>query len=214
MSVIRSLGRSFGIAVFTLVETVTLAVWLALVRDAPTLSTIAAIGAGVLVVGLVVEALVNTVVVNGFGEFPLDDIALFSVTEAIIWIVWLGVAETVGGLRGVAVAGVALFVLMLPQHSIEDNVLRGRPLFSNVLEGGTVVFTLVETVGGTVWLALVFGGSELLARVGVETVPMVSEFVPELGAAVGLVVLAVALFVEHLMGVEFALRMRDRGSGV
>jgi hypothetical protein len=216
MSFVRSLGRFGGTVVFTIVETVTLGVWLALVQDAPTVSTLAAIGAAVLVVGLFVEALVNTVVVNGFGDFPLGNITVFSVTEAAIWIVWLVAAEQLGGLTGVGVAGVLLFVLMLPQHSIEDNVLRGRPLFSDVLAPGTALFTFVEAAGATVWLAFVFQGEQLLANVGVgiDTVPVLSTFLPELGAAVGLLVLGVALLVEHVMGVQFALRGGEPAAGV
>lgn len=212
MTFSQSLGRTVGIAVFTIVETVTLGIWLALVQDVPTLSTIAIIGAGILFVGLVIEALINTVVVNGFGDFPLGAIATFSLTEALIWIVWLLIAEQLGGLTGVGIAGIVLFVLMLPQHSIEDNVLRGRGLFSNVLELGTAVFTFVEAVGGTVWLAFVLQGPELLARVGLDTIS--SPFPFELGALIGLLLLAIALFIEHEMGVQFALRMGEPGTGV
>lgn len=213
MSLLRTLGRTLGIAVFTVVETATLGVWLALVRDAPTVSTMALIGVGVLFVGLVVEALVNTVVVNGFGDFPVGAILTFSLTETAIWVVWLGVAGALGGLGGVGVAGVVLFVLMLPQHSIEDNVLRGRDLFSNVVELGTSVFTFVEALGGTVWLGLVVAGPELLEAVGVEAL-LLPEGLPDSAAAVGLFVLAVLLFVEHEMGVQFALRMGEPGAGV
>lgn len=214
MSLARSIGRTVGIAVFTVVETVTLGVWLALVRDEPSVSTMALVGAGILLVGLVVEALINTVVVNGFGGIRLGVIATFSVTETLIWIVWLLVAERIGGLAGVAVAGVVLFVLMLPQHSIEDNALGGRALFSDVLHLGTAVFTFVEALGGTVWLALVLRGPELLGGVGLGQVPTIPSIAPELGASVGLLVLAVALFVEHEMGVQFAFRMGHPGSGV
>lgn len=214
MALLTSLGRTIGIAVFTIVETITLGLWLLLVRDAPTLSTAAAIGALVLLVGLIIEALVNTVVVNGFGEFRLGAITTFSVTEALIWIVWLGVAERFGGLTGVGIAGIVLFVLMLPQHSIEDNALRGRGLFSNLLESGTALFTLVEALGGTVWLAFVFRGSELLAAVGIDSIPIQLPIQPELGASIGLFLLAIALFVEHEMGVQFALRMGNPGTGV
>lgn len=210
----RSLGRTIGIIVFTVIETIALGVWLALVQDAPTLSTIALIGAGILFIGLFFEALVNSIVVNGFGDFPLGAIGTFSLTETLIWIVWLLLAEALGGLIGVGIAGVILFVLMLPQHSIEDNVLGGRPLFSNVLEVGTAVFTFVEAAGGTVWLALVFHGSDLLAGVGIDSVPILSTFIPELGAAIGILLLGVALLIEHEMGVQFAFRMGEPGAGV
>lgn len=214
MAFLQSLGRTVGIAVFTLVETVTLGIWLAFVRDVPTFSTMALIGAGILFVGLVIEALVNTVVVTGFGDFPLGVIATFSLTEALIWIAWLLIAGEVGGLTGVGIAGVVLFVLMLPQHSIEDNTLRGRPLFSNVLELGTAIFTFVEAIGGTVWLALVFHGEDILAEFGLQPIPTLPEAFPEFGASLGLILLGVLLFVEHGMGVQFALRMGEPGTGV
>ncbi|WP_276260257.1 hypothetical protein [Haloglomus litoreum] len=212
MTIIRSLGRTVGVAVFTIVETLTLGIWLALVRDAPTLSRLALVGAGILLAGLVLEALINTVVVNGFS-FRLGAIATFSLSEALIWILWLGVAERLGGLTGVGIAGVVLFVLMLPQHSIEDNVLRGRGLFSSLVTPGTALFTFVEALGGTVWLALVFR-PDLLAAAGVDSVPFAAPMVGDLGASVGLLLLALALFVEHEMGLQFALRTGEPGPGV
>jgi hypothetical protein len=217
MPVIRPVGRFVGTVLFTLVETATLGVWLALVTGAPTLSRVAAVGAAVLVVGLVVEAVVNTVVVNGIGGLPLGSITVFSVTEALVWIVWLAVAERVGGLTGVGVAGVVVFVLMLPQHAIEDNVLRGRAFLADLVSRGVVGFTFVEAAGATVWLAFVFRGETLLARAGVEpgSLPAgVSALPVEVGAAIGLGLLAVALLIEHVMGVQFALREGEPGWSV
>lgn len=103
---------------------------------------------------------------------------------------------------------------MLPHHSIEDNALHGRPLFSNELELGTAVFTFVEAVGGTVWLAFVVHGAGLLSGLGIEPIPILSMFIFDGGAAVGLVLLGVALFIEPLMGVQFAFRMGEPGAGV
>lgn len=214
MSLARSIGRTLGIAVFTAVETLALGLWLALVRGEPTLSTVALAGVGVLLVGLVVEAVVNTVVVNGLRGLRPGAIATFSGTETLIWVVWLLVAEWFGGLTGVGVAGILLFVLMLPQHSIEDNALRGRALFSDVVHSGTAVFTVVEVVGATVWLALVLRGPELLGGIGLGLPQSLPPLAPEAGAAAGLLFLAVALFVEHEMGVQFALRLGQPGSGV
>lgn len=222
MAPLRSLSRLTGTAAFTVVETVTLGLWLALVTDVPALSTIALVGVGILVVGLVVEAVVNTVVVNGFDDIPLGRIGAFSVTEAAIWIVWLAAADQLADLTGVAVAGVdltgivaagvLLFALMLPQHAIEDNVLRGEPFASDLLQSGTVAFTFVEAAGATIWLALVRHGDTLLADADLTAVPTVADATP--AAVVGLGLLAAFLFVEHLMGLQFALRKGRAAAGI
>lgn len=203
-----------GIVLFTIVETAGLGAWLALVRGEATVSTAAALGVGILFVALVVEAIINTVAVNGFGAIRIGAIFTFSLTETLVWVVWFGLADRLGGLDGVAIAGVVLFVLMLPQHSIEDNVLRGRSLFGNVLELGTSAFTFVEAAGATVWLAFVLRGESFLASAGIDTIPVLSSLDFELGALVGLLLLGVALLIEHLMGVQFAMRMGEPGEGV
>jgi hypothetical protein len=46
---------------------------------------------------------------------------------------------------GVAVAGVVL----VPQHTVEDNVLRGRGLFADLFAAGTIGFSIVEAAGAT-----------------------------------------------------------------
>lgn len=213
MSITRSFGRLLGIVLFTLVETVALGAWLALVLDGSMQSQTAAIGLGILFVGLLVEASLTGVVVNGFrSRFPLGAITFFSVTETVIWAVWLLVAERLGGLVGVTAAGVLLFVLMIPQHTIEDNILRNEGLFSQIFNLGTAGFSLIEAVAATVWLALVFQSEMLLGRLGLVTPNLsgITEVVPvvDVGSAalVGLAALAILLFVEHVVGVRFARR--------
>lgn len=133
---------------------------------------------------------------------PGPRVVFVSVTEAVLWAGWLLVAEQVGGLTGVGVAGIALFVLLVPQHTVEGNALRGEGLFSNVLAVGTVGFSLVEAAVATVWLALVFQGDRFAPVLAPVTGGVVEP------AVVVLAALATALFVEHVVGVRFSRRAR------
>lgn len=197
---IRVLGQTLSIGAFTLVETLALGLWLTLVRDAPFLSVASALGIGVLTVGLVLEHVLTDATVNGLTVSVIPDrqVLGISVSETLLWVVWLAVAAQLGGVDGILVAGGVLTVLLVPQHTIEDNVLRDRPPFSSVLDPMTIGFSLVEAVGATLWLLLVFEGwlfKGALVAVGLGGV----------GAdAVGLGVLAVFLFVEHDIGVALA----------
>ncbi|QZP38799.1 hypothetical protein [Halobaculum magnesiiphilum] len=186
---------------FTGVETVALVVWLALVRDVPAMSTTAAAGLGVLGVGLLLEHYLTNRAVNGAGaSFPLGRAALFSASEAVLWALWLGIAERVAGARGLLVAAVVLAVLLVPQHTVEDNVLRGRGLFSSVLDPRTIGFSVIESAGATVWLAFVLHGDEaapLLRDLGAGGVDP---------AIVGIAVLGASLLVEHVVGVSLSRR--------
>lgn len=196
MSRIGMVVRIAVIAVFTVVETAALAIWLEIVRDEPTISTAVAIGLGALLVGLVIEHILTDVAVNGFDlSFPIVAIVVLSVSETILWGLWLQVAEVVGGIAGFAAAFAVLSILLVPQHTIEDNILQGRSFLGDIVDLNTVGFSLVEAAGATVWLALVLrpdlvGGS-------------IAEFD---AALVGLGILAVALFVEHNIGVRFSSR--------
>lgn len=185
------------VALFTLVETAALGIWLVFVADAPTVSTATAIGLGALLVGLLLEHVLTGFAVNGPPlSAPSLPVLGFSVSETALWAVWLLVAETLGGLVGVLVAGVLLAVLLVPQHSVEDNVLRGRPALGDLIDTGTVGFSAVEATGATLWLGLQFGAfGGVLGRVGLGGVD---------AGLVGLAVLAVFLFVEHRMGVRFS----------
>jgi len=121
-----------------------------------------------------------------------------SLSEGLLWVLWLGVAERVGGVDGVLAAGVLFAVLLIPQHTVEDNVLRGAAPFESVVDLGTVGFSVVEAVGATVWLLLAFEGGQfggLLATLGLGGVDP---------AAVGLGALALFLLVEHDIGVARA----------
>lgn len=189
------------VVVFTAVETVALGLWLAIVADAPLVSTATAVGLGVLAVGLVVEHVFTEFAVNGVSlSFPIPAVIGVSVSETVLWGLWLAVAELIGGVEGVVVAGGLLAVLLIPQHTVEDNVLRGEEPFARVFDLGTVGFSVVEAAGATAWLLFVFHG------------PLVQPVVQALGLSgvatdlLGLSVLAGALFIEHVIGVTFTKR--------
>ena len=189
------------IGLFTGVETVALVAWLALVADAPLVSRAAAVGLAVLVGGLLVEHVITDLAVNGPNlSLPFGKVVLVSASEALLWVGWLAIAERVAGLRGSLVAGAVLAVLLVPQHSVEDNVLRGRGAFSSVLTSGTVGFSVLEAASGTAWLLLVTRDAALEARLADLGLPGVDV------AVVGVAVLAVGLFFEHVVGVAFARR--------
>lgn len=196
---LQATARTFLMVGFTVVETVTLGIWLGLAEGAPVISRPAAIGFGVLTVGLVLEHVLTDATVNGLSlSLPVTRIAGISVSEALLWGLWLGIADQLGGIDGILVAGVVLTVLLVPQHSVEDNILRGEAPLSETFNLDTVGFSLVEGIGATVWLLLVFEGqqfSDLLATLGLGGVDP---------AVVGLAALGVFLLVEHDIGVTLA----------
>lgn len=218
-----ALGRQPGIALFTVAEAAGLVTWLAFARGTvvdPLAAfgvsvSAASIGLGVLFVALVVEHLLTEATLNGpQGDTPVLPTLLVSATETALWAVWLAVAEAVGGLVGVAAAGAILLVLLVPQHTAEDNALRGRGLVATLVDTGTLGFSAVEALGATVWLALVVDGS-LLARV--ETISVLPPALAEAVAGanpqvVGVAALALFLFVEHNLAVRFAGRVLGVGN--
>lgn len=197
---VRVTGQTLLMVGFTLVETLALGLWLTLVQGAPLISAASAVGLGVLTAGLVLEHVLTDATVNGLSASVLPDrqVVAMSLSESLLWVLWLGVAERLGGVDGILVAGVLLAVLLVPQHTVEDNVLRGVGPFQSVVDLGTAGFSLVEAVGATVWLLLVFEAAQfsgLLATLGLGGVDP---------SAIGLAALAVILFIEHDIGVALA----------
>jgi hypothetical protein len=209
-------ARFVLIALFTGVETIALGVWLALVQDASLVSQASVVGLSILAGGLVLEHFLTDLAVNGLdASIPGGEAITFSLTETALWALWLAVAEAIGGIRGILVAGILLAVLLVPQHTIEDNVLRGRDLDATLLDLNTLDFSVIEAAGATAWLVFVVRGEafvpvlaavdesvfgDLASVVGISDVATVDP------ALVGLALLAVALFVEHNVGVSFSRR--------
>lgn len=184
------------VVAFTAVEAAALAFWLDQVRGEPTVSTAVAIGLGVLAVGLFVEHVLTDVAVNGVDlELPVLAVVGFTLSETVLWALWLVIAERLGGVVGLGAALAFLAVLLVPQHTVEDNVIRARPALGDLVDLRTAGFSLIEAAGATAWLALVLRPDLVGGAVrGVDA------------ALVGLGVLTAALFVEHSLGVRFSSR--------
>ncbi len=171
----------FGLVVFTVVEVVGLVAWLALVRSGRQV-----LGVLVLPVAFFIEHLIAFNVKRGVGllrlDVPAGRIAVNAVIETVVWVAWLAL-WMLGGVWRV-VATVVLFVTLVIEHSITDNIFRGRPLFDNLLNRNTLGFSAVETIGATGWIVLVDAGQGL----------------------VGVAVLAIASLIEHRMALSVASR--------
>ncbi|SFR96630.1 hypothetical protein SAMN05216559_1667 [Halomicrobium zhouii] len=201
--------RLLLVAAVALVETLVLGVWLVLVWTSPTLSLATGFAFAVLAGGLVVAFFGTDLAVNGSAaSFPgLRAIAVV-LFEVAAWALWLLVASRVDGLAGIAAAGAAFALVLVPQHTVADNVLRGESLVATLVDFDALGASLVQAGGATLWLLFTLHEAfvaELLtdaeAAFG-EQVPVdLTTIDPGL---VGLAALAAALFVEHLVGVSFS----------
>jgi hypothetical protein len=191
------------VVALTAVEVATLSLWLPLAAGAAPFSRPVAVSAVVLTAGLQVEHFLTDIAVNGAAvTFPLGQTLVVSITEAAVWLVWLGVTASVGGLRGVFVGAVALAVALTVQHTAETNALNGAPLDARLFDPATVGFSLVTAAGATAWLTLnapVAGtASFAVAVAGAGLDPGV----------VGLLALFGALLTERVLVVQLARRRR------
>jgi len=172
-----------GIAVITVLEVASLAIWLTFVDRG-----LAIVGIVVLAAGLTVEHLLSYNVINRRGllqlaALPVAKKALVSLIETGIWALWL----TLAGLNlfpqasvNAILAAVVLAILLVVEHSLSDNVFKDKGLFSGLADGRTIGFSIIEAIGAAIWLALV---QDDLAVVGIG-------------------VLTVGAFIEHTMAVS------------
>jgi hypothetical protein len=174
------------IAVFTIIEGVTLVVWLALVRSDAGIYQVSigslVAGIAVLAVGFTIEHIIAYNVIHNRGLLdlqgvPISQKAVVSLIETVIWAVWLVLAAL-----NVILATVVLTGLLIVEHTLSDNVFKGRDIFSKFLDVRTIGFSLVESVGAGIWLALVQADM----------------------VVVGIAILLVASFVEHTLAVVLA----------
>ena len=73
-----------------------------------------------------------------------------TLSEILIWILWLYIAREFGHLLG----AVVLMVLMQIEHSAEMSFVKKKGLFHYMLDGRTLFFTFMEVLGAVVWLYL------------------------------------------------------------
>ncbi len=175
-----------NIAIFTVIEDLALVAWLTLVRAGQQV-----LGVLVLPVGFFVE---HVIAYNTKREAPLLSLdttfrgKLFvnAVVETVIWVVWLALWPIyTGSLFGVGLpllASVFLFLALIVEHSLTDNIFHGRPLTENLFNKKVVGFSFVEFLGATAWLGLIGAGLPFL----------------------GVVALVVAQYIEHQQALALA----------
>jgi len=178
---IKWIKDKLQILVFTIVEDIAMIAWLALVRAGSQV-----LGLGVLFLGLFFEHLFSYNVVRNrqlstqVPEPPVRrNIFGFSVVETGIWGVWLLLTAI-----NQALAFVFLLAGLIVEHTLTDNVLKGKSLFFRLVDLRVVPVSIVETVGATAWLQLVDAGQ----------------------VVEGIVVLVVLQFIEHVMAVALSRR--------
>lgn len=85
-------------------------------------------------------------------------VLLLTVVEIVIWAAWLFVADGMGALPGMLVLAVMIHSL----HSIEMAVVKKTPLGAYFTDRNTIFFSVMEVMGGVLWLYFVRGGNEML----------------------------------------------------
>jgi hypothetical protein len=192
--------RVLMILLFTLVEVAALVIWISILQGEPLVSRTAFVGFGILSLGLAIEYLLTDFTINGLDlSAPVWTIIGFSVSEAVIWGIWLAIASGATTVHGFVLATVVLALLLIPQHTMEDNAFRGDPPFRSLLDPGTAGFSVIKAAGATVWLMLL-----LSPRI-------VTDFVRSVGlgpldpVVVGIGVLVLTLFTGHNIEISYAL---------
>ncbi len=142
-----------GLITFTVLELVALLAWMANSATSPILA------AGILIVGLFLEHIVALNDFKGVTNFvklfnpkglPITKLAIASVSEAIVWILWLMVA-----LELPILGAVILLVGIYLQHNAEINIFIGAPTFEKFLSSRVLGFTALEVGAGIAWLVLI-----------------------------------------------------------
>jgi len=182
-------NKQVGIVVFTAVEVVTLVVWLIFALEASN-ALFSILAVLVLIGGLTLEHLITYNVIHkrslfDFRGLPVGQKAVVSLIETGIWVVWLVIArqDIAGGFEHI-IAAVVLFGLLIIEHTISDNVFTGKKLFERLADKRTIGFSIVEAAGAAIWLVLIDVDLAIL----------------------GVIVLAIASFLEHNLAVNLALR--------
>lgn len=201
--------RLFLVAVVALVETLVLGVWLVVVQSSPTLSLATGFAFAVLTGGLVVAFFGTDLAVNGAGaSLPGARAIAVVLFEVAAWALWLLVASRVDGLVGIAAAGAAFALVLVSQHTVADNVLRGESLVATLVDYDALGASLVQAGGATLWLLFTLHEAFVAELLADAEAAFGSHLPVDLAAIdpglVGLAALAAALFVEHLVGVSFS----------
>lgn len=118
---------------------------------------------------------------------------VITLSEVLIWILWLALADgQIGAIAAapatnMAVAGVVLMVLMTIEHSVEMGVLKQTNPLAYVTSPSTLLFTFMEVAGAVGWLAFVradrplVGALFLVVGLSIEHVIQGSDLRPDAG---------------------------------
>ncbi|AFZ74879.1 hypothetical protein [Natronobacterium gregoryi] len=188
----RVVGTTAAISTATL-ESVAVGLWFWLVADAQTASTALA-GLGILFCGALLRAGLFEATVSTLGDLLQPRRLTAAVGFTAGWVVWLLVADTIGGLAGVVVASAVLIGFFVGQFAFERHVFRidadDVPSTSLLIPAGLL------SVGATTLLA-----SSRLIEWTLVSPPMsleVTTFVIQLEAVhLGIVAFAFCAFLAH-----------------
>jgi len=189
-------NQQIQIGIFTAIEVITLVVWLVIALAATDVFS-SILAAVVLIAGFTVEHIISYNVINrrrllDLHGVPIAQKAVVSVIETIIWILWLALAGTDAfDASDALIAAAVLAGLLIIEHTLSDNVFKNRRLFERIADKRTIVFSIIESSGATIWLVLVQTDLGIL----------------------GIVILAAASFIEHTMAVALG-RTDDLAKGV
>ncbi|WP_276300493.1 hypothetical protein [Halorussus lipolyticus] len=199
---IRATVRGVGVVLLTTVEVTALSVWFGLVGDSATLSVTALVGVVGLSAGMLVEALLAHVTVNGWSRpIPARAVAGLALAETLLWVGWLTAVQFADGLVGVVGASLALAVALVPRLTAGDNTVRGRDALSSLVQRTTIGLAVLQAGGATAWV-LVVSGAVYFPEWFVA--PPIAGF--SANAIVGAGLLAGAAFARHVLAVRHALR--------
>lgn len=200
--------RGVGVVLLTAVEVTALSVWLGLVADGPPLSVSVVVGVAALAAGLLVTMLLLQVTVNGWSRpIPARTVAVLALAGTALWVGWLAAVRWSDGFVGVLTAGVALAVALVGRHTVTDNVVRGQRALATLVQRATIWLAVLEAGGATAWFLVVSEAVAVPAQVAPAT-----GFSPN--AVVGVALLAIVVFVKHLLVVRHALRPTRRSNDV
>ena len=177
------------ILVFTIVEVVALVGWLILaIQVNDILSGILAVV--VLIAGFTLEHLITYNVVHkrplfSFSGLPTAQKFVVSIVESGIWVIWLVILHTSFFDLGtnIIIASIFMFVTLLVEHTISDNVFTKRRLFERIFDRRVIGFTVIETVAAGIWIGFAFA----------------TDY-----AIVGVIILFIGSFAEHQLAVNLS----------
>ncbi|MFC4246135.1 hypothetical protein ACFOZ7_03885 [Natribaculum luteum] len=153
----RLVGATAALSAAT-VETVAVVSWFVLVVESRTVSTAMA-GLGILFCGSLLRTGVFGMATRSIGDLLRPQRLVTAMVLTGSWIVWLLVAEWVGGVGGVVAAALTLAVVLTGQFTLERYVFRfehrydGDSLLTSVANPATLVPGALIALGATTLLA-------------------------------------------------------------